>query len=280
MASAVRIAYDAPERPRRPGRTAGRRAGWSSGWLGTARAAGLVGRCTGDGALVEAGRRLAGRAVQTLARTPTLVPGLSRPARRLGRAPDRGAGRRPHPADEPTRRTAATALLQRLIPYAGDHPTIPDSPVSWPMAGTGPAVIGLAHGGSGITIALAGARAAGLAAADSLDHLITGTLRWEDGHFRPEAGGWPDLRSDGRRAGPRLVPRRTGGGHRGRLSHPRRSPAGAELTFSPGQPDGARVRPADRLRTLRRHPVPRVWRDSSSCTCSAPRRGRPPPEST
>ena len=185
--SAVREALDAAPAPGA--------LGWSSGWLGTARAAGLVGRWTGDGTLVENGRTLAGRAVRTLADDPGSCPDypdlLDGWAGHLAAV----AAAELHPADEPTRRTAATALLQRLIPYAGDHPTIPDSPVSWPMAGTGPAVIGLAHGGSGITIALAGARAAGLASADSLDHLIAGTLRWEDGHFRPEAGGWPDLRS-------------------------------------------------------------------------------------
>ena len=64
--SAVRSALDAAPAPGG--------LGWSSGWLGTARAAGLVGRWTGDGALVEAGRSLAGRAVRTLADEPGWCP--------------------------------------------------------------------------------------------------------------------------------------------------------------------------------------------------------------
>ena len=187
LRSAVRSALDAAPAPGG--------LGWSSGWLGTARAAGLVGHWTGDGALVEAGRSLAGRAVRALADEPGWCPDY----------PDLLDGWAGHlaavlaadldPDTEPTRRAAAMALLERLLPYADDDPTIPDSPVSWPMAGSGPAVVGLAHGGSGITIALAGARASGLVADGSLEALIARSLRWEDGHFRPEAGGWPDLRS-------------------------------------------------------------------------------------
>ena len=187
LRSAIRNALDAEPAPGV--------LGWSSGWLGTARAAGLVGRWIGDDELVEAGRILAGRAVRALADEPGWCPDY----------PDLLDGWAGHlaavlaadldPGTEPTRRAAATALLERLLPYADADPTIPDPPVSWPMAGTGPAVVGLAHGGSGITIALAGARAAGLVADGSLEALIARSLRWEAGHFRSEAGGWPDLRS-------------------------------------------------------------------------------------
>jgi hypothetical protein len=73
--------------------------------------------------------------------------------------------------------------------------TAVNGPVHWPMAGDGPAVIGLAHGGSGITIALAAAEAAGLDGSVDLGAMITRTRQWEDGRFCAEAGGWPDLRA-------------------------------------------------------------------------------------
>jgi lantibiotic modifying enzyme len=184
--SAVRGALAAPPTPGA--------VGWSSGWLGTARAAALVGRWSGDGALIEAGRTLAGHAVRALADQPGWCPDY----------PDLLDGWAGHltavlaadldPGLEPTRLAASAALLERLLAYA--DPTTPDGPVRWPMAGTGRGVIGLAHGGSGITIALAAARAAGLPSSPSLDDLIARTRRWEDGHFRPDAGGWPDLRSE------------------------------------------------------------------------------------
>ena len=186
--SAVRIALSEPPS------TGG--LGWSSGWLGTARAASLVGSWTGDESLVDAGRTLAGRAVQTLGDRPSWCPDH----------PDLLDGWAGHltavlaadlePGLESTRRTVAAVLLDRLLGYAIDDPSMPDGPVSWPMAGTEQAVIGLAHGGSGISVALAAARAAGVVTHVSLDSLIERTLRWEDGHFRAEAGGWPDLRSD------------------------------------------------------------------------------------
>ena len=173
--------------------------GWSTGWLGIARAAGLVAHWTGDDALAAATVALAGRAVSALAEDPDLCPDY----------PDLLDGWAGHlaavlaadlPPDlEPVRRRAATALLARLLPYAGID--APDSPVSWPMAGTEQAVIGLAHGGSGITVALAAARAAGLTtsvqapAPIPLNDLIARTLQWEDCRFRAETGGWPDLRS-------------------------------------------------------------------------------------
>jgi lantibiotic modifying enzyme len=186
--SAVRIALGAPPA------TGG--LGWSSGWLGTARAASLVGRWTEDEHLVEAGRALAGRALQTLGDEPGWCPDH----------PDLLDGWAGHltavlaadvePDLQPTRHAVAAALLDRLLAYAIVDPSAPGGPVSWPMAGSGPAVIGLAHGGSGITVALAAARAGGIVAPGPLDTLIERTLRWEDGHFRPDAGGWPDLRSD------------------------------------------------------------------------------------
>lgn len=168
--------------------------GWSGGWLGIARGATLVAGWTGDAALDAAASELAGRAVVALAEDPDRCPDY----------PDLLDGWAGHltavlaadlpPNAEPVRRHAATALLDRLLTYAGREET-PDGPVSWPMAGTERPVIGLAHGGSGITVALASARAAGLASPARLDDLIERTLRWEDGHFRADAGGWPDLRA-------------------------------------------------------------------------------------
>ena len=206
--------------------------GWSSGWLGTARAAGLVGRWTGDGGLIDAGRSLAGRAVRALADEPGWCP--DDPDLLDGWAGHLAAvlAAELHPALEPTRRTAAAALLQRLLPYGEDDPTVPDGPVSWPMAGTGPAVIGLAHGGSGITIALVGARAAGVAPDDRLEALIARTLRWEDGHFRPEAGGWPDLRSDADAPGLAWCHGAPGVGIAAAYRTLAGAPVGAELTFT------------------------------------------------
>jgi lantibiotic modifying enzyme len=224
VSSSVRIALAAAPAPGAMG--------WSSGWLGTARGARLVGSWTGDSALIAAGRRLAGRAVRALADEPGWCPDH----------PDLLDGWAGHltavlaadldPAGEPTRRAAATVLLERLIPYAAQDPSIPDGPVSWPMAGTGPAVIGLAHGGSGITIALVGARAAGVAPDDRLEALIARTLRWEDGHFRPEAGGWPDLRSDADAPGLAWCHGAPGVGIAAAYRTLAGAPVGAELTFT------------------------------------------------
>ncbi len=116
--SAIRSALDAAPAPGG--------LGWSSGWLGTARAAGLVGRWTGDGAWSRPAARLAGRAVQALGRRARLVPGLPRPARRLGRSPDRRAGRRPRPrsrtdpSDGGRRSARPAARVRRRRPQVPD----------------------------------------------------------------------------------------------------------------------------------------------------------------
>lgn len=167
--------------------------GWCSGWLGIARGAGLVATSTGDQELAAAARALAGRAVTALASDPGLCPDY----------PDLLDGLAGHlsavlaaeldPAAEPARRLAATGLLARLVRYVDDqHPT---GPLAWPMAGTGQPVIGLAHGGSGITVALAAAAAARVGTDTDLDDLIARTRRWEDSFFRAGPGGWPDLRA-------------------------------------------------------------------------------------
>ena len=167
--------------------------GWCSGWLGIARGARLVADWTGDEALADAVRALAGRAVSTLATDPDACPDY----------PDLLDGLAGHltavlaadldSRDEALGQPAARQLLARLLRYAdAQHPY---GPVAWPMAGTGRPVIGLAHGGSGISIALAAAAAAGVATDVDLVDLIARTRRWEDGFFRAGAGGWPDLRA-------------------------------------------------------------------------------------
>jgi lantibiotic modifying enzyme len=168
--------------------------GWCSGWLGIARGAGLVAAWTRDDRLAAAARLLAGRAVETLAHDPDQCPDY----------PDLLDGLAGHltavlaagldPAREPARGAAAAALLDRLLGHSVSEPRSGD--LRWPMAGTGTSVIGLAHGGSGVTVALAAAGTAGLSSALDIDlaDVIDRTLRWEEGHFRAEVGGWPDLR--------------------------------------------------------------------------------------
>lgn len=176
--------------------------GWSSGWLGTARGAHLIAGWTEDRGLAEAARTLAGRAVEALVSDsgrcpdyPDLLDGLAGHLAAV-LAADLA------PALEPARHSAARSLLNRLLASAAEtaNPASPADPLPWPMAGQGPAVIGLAHGGSGVTVALAAAAAAGLAGAGSavgvdLEATIARTREWEDAHFRAEAGGWPDLRA-------------------------------------------------------------------------------------
>ncbi|HEU5486041.1 MAG TPA: lanthionine synthetase LanC family protein [Microlunatus sp.] len=169
--------------------------GWCSGWLGIARGARLVAEWTGDDRLAAAARLLAGRAVDVLAGDPARCPDypdlLDGLAGHLGAVLAADLDR----AGEPARRAAATGLLDRLLAQA-----VTDSrsgEVRWPMAGTRSSVIGLAHGGSGVTVALAAADARDLSATTGIDlsEVIDRTLRWEDGHFRAEVGGWPDLRA-------------------------------------------------------------------------------------
>ena len=176
--------------------------GWSSGWLGIARGAGLVAEWTGDLSLGEAARDLNGRAIEALHRDrdcwpdyPDLLDGLAGHLVAVLAADL-------EPTREGMRRDVAARLLRRLLEFsdAADHgrglerPTLTD-PLAWPMAGTEPPVIGLAHGGSGIALALAASAAADIGDPDQLVLLIARTRLWEDQHFRAAAGGWPDLRA-------------------------------------------------------------------------------------
>lgn len=163
--------------------------GWQSGDLGVARGAGLVGRLLGDESLVHAGRDLAGRAVEALYADPTLCPAY----------PDLLDGEAGHLAAvlaadlpgsaEDARRAVAADLIARLTAGAESGAR----GASWSMAGFAPSVVGLAHGGSGIALALTAAQAAGLRVDEGL---VAAALRWEDGHYAADRGGWPDLRVD------------------------------------------------------------------------------------
>lgn len=70
--------------------------------------------------------------------------------------------------------------------------------VCWPESDEpeGRALCGMAHGNSGIALALAEAAAAHPPCADQATALAVEALRWESAWFDPIAGGWPDLRTD------------------------------------------------------------------------------------
>ncbi len=80
--------------------------------------------------------------------------------------------------------TAAIRLDDDLICWA--DPRLPDEP---PLCG-------LAHGASGVALALAEAAVAHPSLADLAAPLISGALRWESAWYDP-VRGWPDRRSDG-----------------------------------------------------------------------------------
>jgi lantibiotic modifying enzyme len=167
--------------------------GWQSGALGVARAARLVGELTGDATLNSAGREFAAQAVHALwddiALCPPYADMLDGEAGHLAAvlAADLPI------AAEPTRRAVAGQLVSQIA----DRATRDARGARWAMAGFAPSVVGLAHGGSGITLALSAAQASGI---DS-EGLIGDALRWEDGHYEASRGGWPDLRVHGRPAG-------------------------------------------------------------------------------
>jgi lantibiotic modifying enzyme len=164
--------------------------GWQSGDLGIAWAAALVGGLTSDQDLPAAGRARASLAVRAMQADEALCPAyadlLDGEAGHLAAvlAADLPA------ADEPTRRNLARRLADRIAARA----TRDARGASWLMGGYAPSVVGLAHGGSGIALALVAAEAAGVG---DHDGLRAEALRWEDGHYNADRGGWPDLRMDG-----------------------------------------------------------------------------------
>ncbi len=73
-----------------------------------------------------------------------------------------------------------------------------------PSTRAGGASCGIAHGTSGIALALGEAAAASTGsgvAARTATNLLDGALAWESAWFDPRAGGWPDLRAGGEDGG-------------------------------------------------------------------------------
>lgn len=188
----------------------GGRLGWDSGALGVARAAHVVAGLTGDRLLEAASERLGAEAVAAVAAHPEgwpawpdLVGGVAGLVAGVVAAPlPAGA--------EDRRRAALPALLERLADLALEDA----AGARWAMATTDQPVAGLAHGASGIALALR--RGAGvldgaarprlhlvgsdgaLAAAERARRLAAAGLRWEEGLVDAASGGWPDLRSEAR----------------------------------------------------------------------------------
>lgn len=183
------------------------RLGWDAGALGIARAAWLVGSLTGDRAALADAERLGGAAVRQLLVDPRLVPpwadllgGVAGVLAGVVCAPLR-------PGDEGLRGPAVRLLVARL-----EELSVEDAAgARWSMATTTQPVAGLAHGASGIALALreaallleAGASGPRLVGPDDAvvvaaraRRLADAALRWEQGLRDPASGGWPDLRSD------------------------------------------------------------------------------------
>jgi lantibiotic modifying enzyme len=160
--------------------------GWMSGELGIARAAILVGGLTNDPTLLAAGRMHAAEAVNALQVDVTLCPEYA----------DLLDGEAGHlaavlSADLPEAAEKVRAdVAGQLVARIADRATRDVRGAHWGMGGYGPSVVGLAHGGSGIALALSAARSAGL----QVDGLIADALRWEDAYYDAARGGWPDLR--------------------------------------------------------------------------------------
>lgn len=139
--------------------------GWQSGELGIARGAELVSALTGDRDLEFAGRDRASGAVRAMLADPTLCPDYS----------DMLDGEAGHLAAvlsaslpieaESARREVAAQLVARITKSA-----IQDirGAARWPMGGFASSVVGMAHGGSGVALALSAAVAAGVAADQKL----------------------------------------------------------------------------------------------------------------
>lgn len=174
------------------------RLGWD-GALGTAHAAAIVGQRTGDSALVMDSQRLAGAVVRRVVADPAALPdwpdllgGLAGVLCGVTTTP-LAAG------DEPLRAQAAAALVARL-----DEASVPEGlGRRWLMATTDTSVVGLAHGASGIALALSLAasgsatdRGLRVIGNDAALDLAAQALAWEDSWYDVSAGGWPDLRFD------------------------------------------------------------------------------------
>ncbi|MGU3645065.1 lanthionine synthetase LanC family protein [Microbacterium sp. C23T] len=171
--------------------TARRQLGWQSGDLGIAIAAERIAGLLGRPDLATAGRRLAAGA------------GAAPPAAGGSRLPgyadllDGSAGHllavlaAALPASAERHRAAAA---ERLVRDLRARAVVDICGARWPMADGDRAVTGLAHGSSGIGLALLAAHAGGVIGADRT--LADAAWAWEDAGYGAEDGGWYDLRVD------------------------------------------------------------------------------------
>ncbi|MDR7183284.1 lantibiotic modifying enzyme [Microbacterium trichothecenolyticum] len=168
-----------------------RQLGWQSGDLGIAIAAERIADLLGRPDLAKAGRRLSAGAVAALATADdSRLPGYA----------DLLDGSAGHllavlaaalPASAERHRAAAA---ERLVRDLRARAVVDICGARWPMADGDRAVTGLAHGSSGIGLALLAAHAAGVVGADRA--LADAAWTWEDAGYGAEDGGWYDLRVD------------------------------------------------------------------------------------
>ena|GEM_PF-3134632 len=164
--------------------------GWQSGDMGIAIAAERVAELLDRPDIALGGRGLAARAVAALATDDSRLPGYA----------DLLDGSAGHllavlaatlPPDAEPHRAAAS---ERLVHDLRTRVVADGAGARWPMADGDRAVTGLAHGSSGIGLALLAAAAAGVAGADPA--LAEAAWMWEDAGYGAEDGGWYDLRVD------------------------------------------------------------------------------------
>lgn len=176
--------------------------GWDVGALGLARGATVIATRLGDPALAAAASTLAGRGVRAvLKQEPSLPPWPDL----LGGVAGVLLGVAIASLDAAAEADRVTAM-DRLIGWLAESAIVDGDGVRWPMATTTTPVVGLAHGASGIALALSvaaqsleGRRELRLVGADDAlgraRELAAGALLWEETQFDLAAGGWPDLRS-------------------------------------------------------------------------------------
>lgn len=176
--------------------------GWDVGVFGLARGATVIATRLVDQPLAAAASELAGRGLravlneESLPPWPDLLGGVAGVLLGVATA-------RLDAAAEADRVSAMRLLIDRLHDLA----IVDGDGVRWPMATTSTPVVGLAHGGSGIALALTvaakcleGRRELRLVEADDASararRLASGALRWEETQFDLTSGGWPDLRME------------------------------------------------------------------------------------
>lgn len=154
--------------------------GWSDGALGVASAAEAVATLVGDEELSTAAAELALAAVNEAAgvaeasRWPDLVGGVA------GILIGVACARLPGDSEE-----IRQATIDRLVAILEAGAVRDATGTRWSTGDLAP-LAGLAHGASGIALAL---HAAGR------PELVAEALRWEEGLYDPTCGGWPDLRT-------------------------------------------------------------------------------------